>query len=109
MKCKNCGSENVVALNDYYSTNPYALRVKCQDCGCKFDILTNQIDTGEAIMQEKNTYITISPIKKTIKLLIVEDGSIDAENCEQDLLNMGIKLLVYRRGSQPPKLYDLGE
>ena len=106
MKCKNCGSENVLALNDYYSTNPYAVRIKCQDCKCEFDILTNQVDVGEALMPEKNTYI---PIKKTTKLLIVEDGSIDLENCEQDLLDAGIKCIVYRRGSQPPRLYDLGE
>lgn len=106
MKCKNCGSENLVALKDYYSTTPYALRVKCQDCKCEYDILTNQIDGGVVLMPENNMYV---PIKKTTKLLIVEDGSIDFEKDEQDLLDMGIKLLVYRQGAQPPKLYDLGE
>lgn len=104
MKCKNCGSENLVIINYWSGTNPYTQKVKCQDCKCEFDVLTNQIDVGEALMLEKNTYI---PIKKTTKLLIVEDGSIDLENCKQDLLDMGIGLLVYRQGSHPPKLYDL--
>ena len=105
MKCKNCGSENIIILRNDFSSSPYTQSVKCQNCNCKYDILTNQLDVGE-IMKNQREYISIT---KTKKLLIVEDGSIDIDACEQDLLDMGIRMLVYRQGAEPPRLYDLGE
>ena len=86
MRCRICNKE-------FY--NEDISKILCDDCLVR-------IVLGTAV----NEYI---PIKRTTKLLIVEDGSVDIECCEQDLLDMGIKILVYRQGSRPPMLYEIKE
>lgn len=110
MKCKYCGSENTSTIIDYFGSEPYKRQLKCNGCGCKYEIPTTETLVGLSgdFIQNKDDYEFVS-IPKIKKLLIVEDGSIDLENCEQDLLDAGIKCIVYRQGSQPPRLYDLGE
>ena len=103
MKCRNCGSENLAIINDYWGTNPYTQKVKCQDCGYKYDIYTNQLDIGQ-ISSSETDFISIPVIKR---ILIVEDGSIDLDSNKQDLRDLGIKVLIYKKGSEPPRLYNL--
>lgn len=40
-------------------------------------------------------------------ILLVEDGSVDIDALEGDLMGMGIKILVYRSGSQKPDFIRL--
>lgn len=40
-------------------------------------------------------------------ILLVEDGSVDVPALEGDLMGMGIKILVYRSGSQKPDFIRL--
>lgn len=40
-------------------------------------------------------------------ILLVEDGSVDVTALEGDLMGMGIKILVYRSGSQKPEFIRL--
>ena len=40
-------------------------------------------------------------------ILLVEDGSVDVEALEEELAGMGIKILVYRSGSQKPDFIRL--
>lgn len=96
MKCEKCGSNVFVANVGHFGEPKYQIRCSV----CEHTKLINEDEFLEII---KNTP------PKTTKLLIVEDGSIDIENCEQDLLDMGIKCIICRKGSQPPILYDLGE
>lgn len=46
-----------------------------------------------------------------IKILLVEDGSIDVDGLEQfiDEHNLKIKLIVYRSGSVPPRFLKQSE
>ena len=40
-------------------------------------------------------------------ILLVEDGSIDVNTLEEELMGMGIKVLIYRSGSQKPDFIRL--
>ena len=40
-------------------------------------------------------------------ILLVEDGSVDVPALEKELMGMGIKILVYRSGSQKPEFIRL--
>ena len=40
-------------------------------------------------------------------ILLIEDGSVDIDALEEDLMGMGIKILVYRSGSQKPDFIRL--
>lgn len=60
---------------------------------------------------EHNAYIEIIKDLKEIEkkkynkqLLLVEDGSIDIENEKQSLEELGYKVILYKQGSQPPKV-----
>ena len=48
-------------------------------------------------------------IQAPTKILLVEDGSVDIDTLESELLDMGIKVIVYRQGSQKPELINLKE
>lgn len=40
-------------------------------------------------------------------ILLIEDGSVDIDALEGELMGMGIKILVYRSGSQKPDFIRL--
>lgn len=46
---------------------------------------------------------------KITKLLIVEDGSVDLDELNKSIKEnqLGIKVIVYRQGSSPPRLVDI--
>lgn len=50
------------------------------------------------------TYVPIETIKG---LLVVEDGSVDIDFLCEALMGTGIKILVYRNGSQKPEFIRL--
>ena len=65
--------------------------------------LTVMIQTIDEMLEEENKRI----MPKT-KFLYVEDGSVDLDELQSDLLesNPEIKIIVYRQGSHPPILSD---
>lgn len=44
--------------------------------------------------------------KKITRLLFIEDSSVDLDELEE-LKDIGIKIIVYRAGSQKPELWNL--
>ena len=61
-----------------------------------------------------NTNTPLGSLDKAIYLpnnrrgiLLVEDGSVDIDALEEELMGMGIKILVYRSGSQKPDFIRL--
>lgn len=126
MKCKYCNSENLILKQDSFETDDIlkANRVKliCANCGkfikwCAkedrkwyiqdfFKGTTMATSNGESDKFANNTFIEIPKIKK---LLFVEDGSVDVDNLEDEMMDLGIKVIVYRNGGAMPKLIDLEE
>lgn len=125
MKCKYCNSENLVLeqqsfeTNDILQANRVALR--CGSCG-KFikwcakedrkwylgncDLKADR-DSKQAIIEQLKTNGQNFVIPKISKLLFVEDGSVDVDAIEDELYDMGIKVIVYRQGANKPELIDL--
>lgn len=56
-----------------------------------------------SVKNRKHEYIN----RLTMGVLAVEDGSIDMDNLEEEGLSPG-KVLIYRQGSEPPKLLSSG-
>ena len=79
MKCWRCGKE-------FYSE--YWNRTLCDDC-----------------LSGKNTTIIIPPLSKpnfvSDNVLLIEEDSIDVEQLEK----LGIKFIVYKKGSQKPEIF----
>lgn len=89
---------------------------KCVSCG-------NELVTGDVHWQQglcnkcyeeefnqlKNGSIRVIDNKEQTHLLFVEDGSVDIDNLMPELEKCGVKVIVYRQGSQKPELIKLKE
>lgn len=75
------------------------------------DVLQTHIDLIIQVLKEEQRQKEIKernemPIKK---FMYIEDGSVDTDELIEELerTNPEIKVIVYRHGSQPPKLFDV--
>lgn len=44
-----------------------------------------------------------------MKILCIEDGSVDIDKLEKDGLKYGFYVVLYRQGSRPPYVVDMGD
>ena len=88
---------------------PFIRQVSIENAGCFWG--TSVIDriipiqrAYNAVKNRKHEYLN----RISMGVMTVEDGSIDTENLEEEGLSPG-KVLIYRQGSNPPKMMDAQE
>ena len=87
---------------------PFIKQVSLVNAGCFFgsSIVERSIPVQRAynaVKNRKHEFIN----RLAMGVMAVEDGSVDIDNLEQEGISPG-KILVYRRGSTPPRMVDPG-
>lgn len=88
---------------------PFIRQVSVENAGCFWG--TSVIDriipiqrAYNAVKNRKHEYLN----RLSMGVMTVEDGSVDTENLEEEGLSPG-KVLIYRQGSNPPKMMETQE
>lgn len=88
---------------------PFIRQVSIENAGCFWG--TSVIDriipiqrAYNAVKNRKHEYLN----RISMGVMTVEDGSVDTENLEEEGLSPG-KVLIYRQGSNPPKMMEAQE
>lgn len=87
---------------------PFVKQVSIVNAGCFFgaSIVERSIPVQRAynaVKNRKHEFIN----RLAMGVMAVEDGSVDIDNLEQEGISPG-KILVYRQGSTPPRMFDSG-
>ena len=110
MECEKCGKDSVRVDTHYEDGNIYYLH--CYGCGRDKILAENEFINYLDNLKQKNfldppEFVVVN--KNSIKILCVEDGSVDTDTLEEMCLKLGANSLVYRQGSKPPFILDIGE
>ena len=87
---------------------PFVKQAAIENAGCFFgaSVVERSIPVQRAynaVKNRKHEFLN----RLSMGVMAVEDGSVDMDNLEQEGISPG-KILVYRRGSTPPRMIDCG-